>query len=276
MTRRSGFFATRVCLLVLAGLASATSVQGQTTALVFDSQPGDYIGQGVQRTYTPADGTFAITPWDTNGVSVSVTGPSFSFWWSLDFFTAEGVPLTVGSYGSARRFRYPVGNGLDVSGSGRGCNQTTGRFDVREIVRAPERYRARVCRGFRAALRGRRSGTLRRHPLQLDDRRSASVRGELSDLSNHGHAPQQRPRDRRRCGLRLWPRRLPGCVAVRRGTAGDGDTRFRLRLHRMDWRLSRHVNDVGARQRSQELRRVVRATGIRVAPIALLLGKSGR
>ena len=93
MTRRTGFFATRVCLLVLAGLASATSVQGQTTALVFDSQPGDYIGQGVQRTYTPADGTFAITPAGTNVVSVSVTGPSFSFWWSLQFSTAAGAEV---------------------------------------------------------------------------------------------------------------------------------------------------------------------------------------
>ena len=138
MTRRTGFFATRVCLLVLVGaLTSATSVQGQTTALFFDSQPGDYIGQGVQRTYTPADGTFEITPAGPNAATVSVTGPSFSFWWSLRFSTAAGVPLTVGSYGSARRFSSAAGNGLDVSGSGRGCNQSTGRFDVREIVRDP-------------------------------------------------------------------------------------------------------------------------------------------
>ena len=127
-----------VMALVFAGtVASTTPVHAQTTALVFDSQPGDYIGQGVQRTYTPVDGTFQISTGGDNSVILSVTGPSFSFWWSLNFAAATDVPLTVGTYESTRRYSAGMSNSLDVSGSGRGCNQSTGRFVVREIVRGP-------------------------------------------------------------------------------------------------------------------------------------------
>ena len=61
MIRSARSLSHRVCLLALVwALAPCASAQAQTTALFFDSQPGDYIGQGIQRTYTPADGTFTI------------------------------------------------------------------------------------------------------------------------------------------------------------------------------------------------------------------------
>lgn len=127
-----------MCLAAfLWAMAPAAPVHAQTTALFFDSQPGDYIGQGLQRTYTPADGTFDIASWD-GGVTVGVTGPAFSFWWTLDFSAANGAPLAVGSYGAAERYPFTEGNGLSVSGSGRGCNRLTGRYVVREITRASD------------------------------------------------------------------------------------------------------------------------------------------
>jgi Divergent InlB B-repeat domain len=119
-------------------MAPTTSVHAQTTALFFDSQPGDYIGQGAQRTYTAADATFTITANWRSGVSISIIEANYDFWWYLDFSTAGNTPLAVGSYGAAQRYPFATGNGLDFAGSGRGCNELTGRYVVREITRAPD------------------------------------------------------------------------------------------------------------------------------------------
>lgn len=131
MNRRAG-------LTLLAAFVSVAAFTGaahaQTTALFVDSEAGDWIGQGLQQTFTPADGTFQVLSTGRNRVQVSVNGQAFSFWWRLDFAAAGNVPLVVGAYESARRLSFTTGNGLDVSGSGRGCNVVTGRFVVREIA----------------------------------------------------------------------------------------------------------------------------------------------
>ena len=72
-----------------------------------------------------------------NWVRVSVTGPSFSFWWFADFSAANGAPLAPGSYGSVQQYRTTTKHGLGVTGSGRGCGIVRGRFVVREIVLGP-------------------------------------------------------------------------------------------------------------------------------------------
>ena len=56
------------------------SARAQTTALYIDSQPGDSIGQGTQRLFTLADGTFSIGRNPAGGVSFSLTAPDSSFW----------------------------------------------------------------------------------------------------------------------------------------------------------------------------------------------------
>ena len=131
MRFRSAFYAGVAFALAL---ATAPLAHAQTTALYFDSQAGDYIGAGPPpRTYTPPDATFAVSRY-RNGVSLRVDGPTLAYWWTLTFVAVDDAPLAVGSYVSARRapFASPY-NGLDVSGSGRGCNDLTGRFVVREI-----------------------------------------------------------------------------------------------------------------------------------------------
>jgi hypothetical protein len=102
------------------------------TFIHFDSQPGDYIGGGVSRTWTLADGTMTARRIST-GVEVSFNG-GLTYWW-LDFVPPAGQGLVVGSYESAARypFQSPTQPGLSVSGSGRGCNTLTGRFQVLEI-----------------------------------------------------------------------------------------------------------------------------------------------
>ena len=218
----------------LATLASATPAHAQTTALFLDSQPGDYVGQGVQRTYTPADGTFQISTFSSNAVGVSVTGPNFSFWWSLNFAAATGVPLTVGTYESARRSSSATSNGQDVFGSGRGCNQSTGRFVVREITRSPSGTVLAFAADFEQHCEDGAPGLFGaiRYNSTIGD--LLAVRWELSTLSADDYAPRQWSRERWRCGLRRRQLRLPGLVAGRRAPVDHGYTRSRIRVHRVD------------------------------------------
>ncbi len=54
-------------LLLSIGSYSASAAQ---TLLYLNSQPGDYIGQGIQQTLTPADGTFSVQT-SSNGEATS-------------------------------------------------------------------------------------------------------------------------------------------------------------------------------------------------------------
>lgn len=132
------------------------------TFLYFDSQPGDYIGGGLERTWTPAEGSFSATTNYDGGVSIDFDGGSD--WWYLDFAPPQGgEQLGVGTYEDAERFPFqsPTRPGLSVSGSGRGCNELSGRFVVLEIEITPggdvERFAAdfeQHCEGGPAALLG--------------------------------------------------------------------------------------------------------------------------
>jgi hypothetical protein len=139
---RTAFSSSRHVIVwaVLAVLYAAASApaHAQTTALFLDSKPGDFIGQGFEYNYTPAEAAFQATRNGKNGVTVSVVGPSFSFDWLLSFSAAGDAPLAAGSYTAAQRYPFAQGNGLAVSGMHRGCGDLTGRFLVREIVLAPD------------------------------------------------------------------------------------------------------------------------------------------
>jgi hypothetical protein len=49
--------------------------------LYLNSQPGDYIGQGIQQTLTPADGTFSVQTSSNGGLQVAFNTPNYSSWW---------------------------------------------------------------------------------------------------------------------------------------------------------------------------------------------------
>jgi len=123
-----------VGLTFLLHLFSPRAVAAQTTSLEFKSQTGDYIGGGIDQTFTPADGTFTASPNFDTGVSIFFNGGPH--WWHLDFAAPQGTALVPGVYENATRwpFNSPTGPGLDIGGDGRGCNTLTGRFEVLEIV----------------------------------------------------------------------------------------------------------------------------------------------
>jgi hypothetical protein len=126
-------------LAVATLLASTTGAYAQTTLLSLNSQPGDYIGQGQQRTLTTADGQFSASTNYDNGVSLSFRGTNTAAWWYLDFAGPGNLRLSPGVYEHATRFPFQAANvpGLSVSGNGRGCNMLTGSFEVLEATYGP-------------------------------------------------------------------------------------------------------------------------------------------
>lgn len=119
--------ATAALCAALAGPASAK------TLLILDSDPGDYIGQGMLRSFSPLDGNFTAQKNFDEGVGIVFDGSEY---WHVDFAAAGSVPLDLLLYPDATRFPFqaPVEPGLSVGGDGRGCNELEGAFQVHEIV----------------------------------------------------------------------------------------------------------------------------------------------
>ncbi len=113
---------------------------GATTSLTMTSQPGDYIGQGANYSYTPATGTFqAYHSTNDNYVGFSYQAVDPNVWWNLDFEAPSNSVLVPGYYGNAARYPFQAANqpGLDVSGEGRGSDTLTGNFTVVQAVYGP-------------------------------------------------------------------------------------------------------------------------------------------
>lgn len=112
-----------------------SAISYAATFIHFRSDPGDYIGQGREQTWTTEDGRFSAQS-SGNGNVVTIRFDGGLTWWGLDFAAPAGQRLQPGPYEGATRYPFhsPTGPGLSVSGSGRGCNTLTGRFDVLEAV----------------------------------------------------------------------------------------------------------------------------------------------
>ncbi len=127
----------RAALFVLA-LVTCRSAEAQTTALYFDSQPGDFIGQGVQQTWTTPALTFHVLSATPSTIWIradDLASGGFTLW-DLRFASPANGVLAPGTYESAVRypFQSPAQPGLDIGGMGRGCNALAGRFVVYELV----------------------------------------------------------------------------------------------------------------------------------------------
>jgi hypothetical protein len=177
---------------LVAGLIFLSSPAGAATFLHFNSEPGDYIGGGVEQTWTTESGIFTASLNSDKVVSISFTGLD---WWYLDFAGPNGQPLQPGPYENAARypFQSPTQPGLSVSGNGRGCNTLSGRFDILEAVYTPsgeiERFAAdfeQHCEGAEPALFGsiRYNATVG-FPLKVD----VKANGSHIPISVHVGAP---------------------------------------------------------------------------------------
>ncbi len=121
--KRHVFLGCRILSAVFFLGVSAHASAGTSVQII--SQPGDYIGQGAQQTFTTV----------TAGTLQSQTVLTFRAGGFNYTFEAPSGLLLPGVYEGATR--YPFNStgvaGLDVSGNGRGCNELTGRFIVHEL-----------------------------------------------------------------------------------------------------------------------------------------------
>lgn len=98
-----------------------------------NSDPGDFIGQGLNYGYTKADSILTFTA--AGGLlSVGVDGDEL---WSGDFQLPDTfTELEVGTYDNLTRYPFhddAIG-GLSWSGEGRGCNTLTGSFTIDSVT----------------------------------------------------------------------------------------------------------------------------------------------
>jgi len=161
---KPGLIAASVCAAaaLFAGYAQASVVPAVSGSLTMTSDPGDYIGQGLNWSYSLPPDSFGSQILFSNGVEAIVNGANGD-WWYLDFGAPFGARLTPGTYTNAARwpFQDPSQPGLSVFGNGRGCNTLMGSFTVLDATYAQDgslqSFHATFeqhCEGFAAALRG--------------------------------------------------------------------------------------------------------------------------
>src|SRR5262245_52992589 len=90
--------------IIVVALSATESVRA-ASVLFFDSQPGDFIGQGIPQRFTELDGTFHASRNSSNGVSIGFSGGPLGAW-NADFVAPLGVELTEGTYEGAARFPF--------------------------------------------------------------------------------------------------------------------------------------------------------------------------
>lgn len=119
-----------------AGSASAGTFRGAQDAVVAYSDPGDYIGGGAQQVWRGDDSSISLYGGDSS-LSVSVDGGPSRQYFTFNLAAPSGTKLGVGVYTDAERASFRTGGhpGIDISGSGRGCNTDAGRFEIRDIAR---------------------------------------------------------------------------------------------------------------------------------------------
>src|SRR3954470_2240438 len=145
-------------LLVAPAIADAAS----TTSVVMYRDAGDYIGGGQHRLYTPGNSSITVSG-GSEEVDVNVSGGPSGDYFTLTFAAPPGQALAPGVYIDAQRtpFRTAGHPGIDIYGSGRGCNEDAGRFEVKDIATGADGKVTRLwlvyeqhCEGGTAALFG--------------------------------------------------------------------------------------------------------------------------
>lgn len=123
-------------LIAPPGVGSTAPCDPSPNALFFDGM--GYIFTGTQLV---TQGTFSPNTASGSGNVISFSiNPSSSTqgqWWSVDFAAPSGAgPLAPQVYPMAERypFQAPGSAGLDVTGDGRGCNQSSGRFEIHKLT----------------------------------------------------------------------------------------------------------------------------------------------
>jgi hypothetical protein len=141
-SRSSRFsFVAIACALLMPAVASAQSI------FYFKN-----IGAGTTGTYTAPVDTIRVNSAGPRAISLSVEKggvPSYSNYYSLDFNVPEGQTLQLGAYEGATRAAFASASpGLNISGSGWGCNRPSGRFAILDLAFLPDGTLSRFAANF--------------------------------------------------------------------------------------------------------------------------------
>jgi hypothetical protein len=127
-------------LVVLASVsAPAKAAVTYSSSVTMLSDAGDYIGQGRHRLFDERNASIGVSG-DAGDLRIDVSGGTLADYYTLEIAAPPGEQLHPGLYTGAQRapFRTAKHPGIDVHGSGRGCNEIGGRFDVKDIVIGPD------------------------------------------------------------------------------------------------------------------------------------------
>lgn len=123
-------------LLSLAFIFSQTAFAASYEVRLY-SDPGDFIGGGVNRTLTVENSSlYVVRRNDMGGIDIYIEPNGGTSLWLFSFAGMNDAPLSPDNYENAERygFQSPVNPGLSATGEHRGCNVIAGRFVVREAV----------------------------------------------------------------------------------------------------------------------------------------------
>ncbi len=126
----------RLSMLLILTFVPSMALAAAQTVLILNSQPGDWVGAGLQQTFTPADGQFTVTSIANGGFQLAFNTPDYSHFWHVWIGPPASHKLVGGEYEGTQTFSIhsPTHPGLDVFGDGRGCNTDIGRFYVSDIA----------------------------------------------------------------------------------------------------------------------------------------------
>lgn len=111
------------------------SAQAQTvTQLTMTSDPGDYLGQAESYAYDAAD-VWQVFQFGVN-LQINVHPANYATWWTFIIMPPAGQALSSTTY-TTHRFSDGAFAGLDLSGTGRGCNTSTGTLTIRHLTYKP-------------------------------------------------------------------------------------------------------------------------------------------
>lgn len=115
---------------------TALSPGAPRNLLYIDGRREYWIARGREETYDEEDGLLQIDIQDENRVVITFNG-TLDTSYGLQFTAPEGQPLVAGNYEGADRTSgdSPLRSQIVAHSSGHGCNSSTGRFVVRELVR---------------------------------------------------------------------------------------------------------------------------------------------
>lgn len=120
-----------------------------STYLAYRSEPGDGLGQGASRRFTPSDGSFSVLLDAPGKLRVTFHSPGES--WQLWMYAQDGAALTARTYENAMRapFQKDGRPGLSFFGNGRGCNRAGGSFTIHDLAVVEDGTVSRLRASFR-------------------------------------------------------------------------------------------------------------------------------